>query len=73
MVGTCGAAQRVSLESHARAKHFLALLPEAQHSRSLTVQRLYLDTVKSLLGRVRRKVILPPGGAVDLTVLGLEE
>ena len=68
-----GAAQRSSLESHARAQHFLTLLPEAQRSRALTMQRIYFDTMKSLLGRVRRKVMLPPGDVVDLTVLGLEE
>ena len=57
----------------AEAQRFLALLAEAQRSRPLTLQRIYLDTMKSLLGRVRRKVVLPPGDVVDLTVLGLEE
>ena len=48
-------------------------LEEARRSRPLTVRRIYLDTMKSMLSRVRRKVVLPPGDAVDLTVLGVEE
>ena len=51
----------------------LALLAEARHSPELTAQRIYLDTMKTLLGRVRRKIVLPPGDSVDLTVLGIEE
>ena len=47
--------------------------PRPGESRELTVQRIYLDTMKSLLGKVRRKIVLPPGDAVDLTVLGIEE
>lgn len=55
------AAQRKLLGSRAGAQRFLALLVEARRSPELTVQRIYLDAMKTLLGRVRRKIILPPG------------
>lgn len=67
------ASQRKLLGSQAGAQRFLALLAEARRSPELTVQQTYLDTMKSLLGRVRRKIILPAGNDVDLTVLGFEE
>jgi modulator of FtsH protease HflK len=67
------ASQRKLLGSRAGAQRFLALLAEARRSPELTAQRIYLDTMKTLLGRVRRKIILPPGDFVDLTVLGIEE
>jgi membrane protease subunit HflK len=64
-------ANRVLVTARADADRFLALLAEARRSRELTVRRLYIETIQSLLGRVRRKVILPPGDSLDLTVLGL--
>jgi membrane protease subunit HflK len=67
------ASQRKLLGSRAGAQRFLALLAEARRSPELTAQRIYLDTMKALLSRVRRKIILPPGDSVDLTVLGIEE
>ncbi len=67
------ASQRKLLGSRSGAQRFLALLAEARRSPDLTAQRIYLDTMKALLSRVRRKIILPPGDAVDLTVLGIDE
>jgi modulator of FtsH protease HflK len=67
------AAQRKVVGSRAQAQRFLKLMAEAQRSRSLTIQRIYLDSMKALLNQVRHKVVLPPGDAVDLTVLGVEE
>jgi len=67
------ASQRKLLGSRSGAQRFLALLAEARRSPELTAQRIYLDTMKALLSRVRRKIILPPGDSVDLTVLGIEE
>jgi membrane protease subunit HflK len=67
------AASRKLVSSRAGASRFLALLPEAQRSRSLTFQHLYVDTMQSLLARVRRKLVLPAGDSVDLSVLGVEE
>lgn len=67
------ASQRKLLGSRAGAQRFLTLLAEARHSPELTAQRIYLDTMKALLGRVRRKIILPAGNDVELTVLGIEE
>ena len=62
-------ASRTLLEARAEADRFLALLAEVRRSRTLTVQRLYIETIPSLLGRVRRKLILPPGEPLDLTVM----
>ena len=64
------AAQRTVLIAQAEAQRFLALLAEAGRSRSLTMRRLYIETMQSLLDGVKRKLVLPPGGDVDLTVLG---
>jgi membrane protease subunit HflK len=67
------AAHRKLVASRAQAQRFLVLEEEVRRSRPLTVRRIYLDAMKSMLNRVRRKVVLPPGDAVDLTVLGVEE
>jgi len=67
------ASQRKLLGSRAGAQRFLALLAEARRAPELTAQRISLDTMKALLSRVRRKIILPAGNDVDLTVLGIEE
>ncbi len=67
------ASHRKLLGSRAGAQRVLALLAESRRAPELTAQRIYLDTMKTLLSRVRRKIILPPGDAVDLTVLGIEE
>ena len=63
-------ANRELVTARADADRFLALLAEARRYRELTVRRLYIETVQSLLGRVRRKLVLPPGDSLDLTVLG---
>jgi membrane protease subunit HflK len=67
------AAERTVLFARAEAQRFLALLPQAGRARSLTMRRLYIDTMQSLLNGVKRKVVLPPGGDVDLTVLGVND
>jgi membrane protease subunit HflK len=67
------AAQRTLLGTRAAAERFLALLAEARRMPEATARRIYLDTMKSLLGRVRRKIIVPPGDDVELTVLGIDE
>jgi membrane protease subunit HflK len=64
-------AGRSLLTARAEADRFLALLAEVRRSRDLTIRRLYMESVQSLLERVRRKLILPPGDTIDLTVLGL--
>jgi membrane protease subunit HflK len=64
-------AGRTLLAARAEADRFLALLAEARRDRELTIRRLYLEAVQSLLERARRKLILPPGDSIDLTVLGL--
>ena len=66
-------AARTVLHARAEADHFLTVMAEARRARDLTLRRMYLDTLQDLLDRVRRKLILPPGDSLDLTVLGLHE
>jgi modulator of FtsH protease HflK len=66
-------AQRTLLMAQAEAQRFLVLLAQAGQSRSLTIRRLYIETMQSLLDGVKRKLVLPPGGELDLTVLGASE
>jgi membrane protease subunit HflK len=67
-----GEAGRTVLTARAEAQHFLALMAEVQRSRDLTIRRLYIESLQRLLEGVRRKLILPPGESLDLTVLGLQ-
>jgi modulator of FtsH protease HflK len=53
-----------------RAERFLSLLAEADKSRALTVGRIYRDTLRDLLPRVRRKLLLTPDEPVDLSIFG---
>jgi membrane protease subunit HflK len=64
------AATRRTLTAAAQAEKFAALLGEARRARELTVRRIYIDSLKSLLEKVHGKIVLPPGDSVDLTVLG---
>jgi membrane protease subunit HflK len=66
-------AGRILLTARAEADRFLALMAEVRRSRDLTVRRLYIESVQSMLERVRRKLILPTGDSLDLTVLGLRD
>jgi modulator of FtsH protease HflK len=63
-------AGRTLLAARAEADRFLALLAGAGRAPDLARRRLYIETVQSLLERVRHKVVLPPGESIDLTVLG---
>jgi membrane protease subunit HflK len=58
------------LRAHAEAGRFLALLGEATRSRELTMRRLYIESLRSLLDGVKRKLVMPAGDAPDLTVIG---
>jgi membrane protease subunit HflK len=64
------AADRTLAVARGRADRFLALLAEAEKSRALTVRRLYLDALRDLLPRVRRKLVLTPDEPLDLSILG---
>jgi modulator of FtsH protease HflK len=64
------AALRRKLTTSAQAERFGLLLAEAQRARSLTIRRIYIETLQALLDRVKGKIVLPPGDSVDLTVLG---
>ena len=59
--------------AQAEAQRFLVLLAEVGRSRSLTMHRIYIESVQSLLDGVRRKLVLPAGAEIDLTVLGASE
>jgi modulator of FtsH protease HflK len=66
-----GAARKL-ITARAEADRFGALAAQVERSRSLTIRRLYIETMQSLLARVKTKLIVPPGGDLDLTVLGMK-
>ena len=47
--------------------------PRVIAARSLTMRRLYIESLQALLGQVKNKLILSPGDALDLTVLGAHQ
>jgi membrane protease subunit HflK len=55
----------------AKAARFLSMLVEAERSRRLTVKKLYLDGMLELLPKVRRKILMTPDEAVDLSLFGI--
>ncbi len=61
---------RILVAARAEADQFLALLGEFRRSPALSLRRRYIESAQELLGRVRRKLVLPPGQSVDLTILG---
>jgi membrane protease subunit HflK len=63
-------ADRSVAMARGQAERFLALLAEADRSRSLTVLRLYRDALRDLLPKVRRKVLMTPDEPVDLGLFG---
>jgi membrane protease subunit HflK len=67
------AAERTLLTARAEGQRFCALLAEADRSRSLTMHRLYIESLQALLDRVKNKLILSPGDDLDLTVLGAQQ
>lgn len=66
-------AARILVAARAEADQFLALLVEFRRSPALGLRRRYIESAQELLGRVRRKLVLPPGQSVDLTILGSVE
>jgi membrane protease subunit HflK len=63
-------AERTVLSARAEGERFRAFLAQADQARSLTMRRLYIETLQALLSRVKSKLIMPSGETVDLTVLG---
>jgi membrane protease subunit HflK len=63
-------ADRTLALARGRASRFVSLLAGAENSRALTVRRLYLDTIRELLPRVGRKLVLAPDEPVDLSLIG---
>jgi membrane protease subunit HflK len=70
--GAHAQADRALMLAKSRASRFLALKAEADKSYALTVRRLYYDTVRELLPKVRRKLVLTPDEAIDLSIFGSE-
>src|SRR5437764_908322 len=66
-------ADRAVAPARSSAGRFLALLAEADRARGLTVRLLYLDALRELLPRVRRKLVLTPEEPVDLSILKAED
>jgi membrane protease subunit HflK len=66
------AAERTVLAARAESQRFLALLARADPARALTMRRLYIESLQALLSRVKSKLILSSGDAIDLTVLGAQ-
>jgi len=63
-------ADRAVTMAESRAGRFLSLQAEATDARPLTVQRLFLETLREILPRVGRKVVLTPDEPLDLSILG---
>jgi len=66
-------ADRRAVTSRAEADSFTLLAAEAERSRALTMRRLYIESVQALLDGVKRKIVVPAGGELDLTVLGIND
>ncbi len=64
-------ADRTLALARSKAGRFLALLAETDKARALTIRRIYLDTHREILPRVRRKLILGSDEPVDLSILGI--
>ena len=64
-------ADRTVVLARSRAGRFLALLAEAERARGATVRRLYLDALRDLWPRVKRKLVLTGDEPIDLSILGL--
>jgi membrane protease subunit HflK len=65
-------ADRTVVLARSGAGRFLALLAEVDRARPLTIRRLYLDTLRDLWPRVRRKLVLTPEEPIDLSILGVD-
>jgi membrane protease subunit HflK len=63
-------ADRTLTLARSRATRFLMLQAEAEQARALTFRRIYLEAVRELLPKVRRKIVLTPDEPLDLSILG---
>jgi membrane protease subunit HflK len=66
-------AKRRTLTATAQAEAFQVLLAEAQRAPSVTIRRIYIESLQTLLDRVKSKIVLPPGDSVDVTVVGSQD
>lgn len=66
-------ADRAIALARSRAGRFLAMLGESERARALTVSRLYLESLRDLLPRVQRKIVVAPEEPVDLTIFGADK
>jgi membrane protease subunit HflK len=66
-------AHRTTTMAKSRARRFLSLLAEADRARPLTIRRLYLDVMRDLLPRVRRKLVVTGEEPIDLSIFGTQK
>ncbi|WP_152050033.1 protease modulator HflK [Tautonia marina] len=64
------AAERSVILARSRADRFRSLATEVNRARPMTVQRIYLDTIRTQWPRVGRTVVLAPDEPLDLSILG---
>ncbi|WP_169975057.1 protease modulator HflK [Tautonia rosea] len=64
------AADRSVILARSRADRFRSILTELNRSRSMTIQRIYLDAIREQWPRVGRTVVLAPDEPLDLSILG---
>jgi membrane protease subunit HflK len=64
------AGDRAMALAHARAERFASLLAESRRAPRLTATRLYHDTLRTVLPRLRRKIVTPDE-PLDLSILGV--
>ena len=56
----------------AKAARFVSRLEEAERSRSLTLGRIYSETLRELLPKIKRKIVVDASQDVDLSLYGVE-
>jgi membrane protease subunit HflK len=66
-------ANRIRTMARAKADGFRILLDELGRARTLTLQRLYRDTLREVLPEVGRTIVLEAGEPLDLSIVGPSE
>ncbi len=71
-IGERASAQALGLvrQAQARADRFAVLERETRSSRVLAERRLYIEALRSILQRVKTRLLLPGDDALDMTILG---
>ena len=61
-------ADRVRVVARGKAARFAAIAAEVKKSRKMTIRGIYLEALREMLPRVRRKIVLTPEEPVDLSI-----